>query len=382
MDSELSGTFPKWAVNFALCRLDSYTSFEPHFSSRHGNTYRLTMMVSVIAIELNVMVELLCRFIYGMGGITEDTTIPLPIGLSTLIDGEFAAATLLISFGAVIGRATPTQLVIMAICQSFPYAFNKVLVVFGLFSAEDVGGSMTIHMFGAFFGLSVSYVLGPPKESTVTNASPNAMSDVLSLIGTTLLWVYWPSFVGATESASPLYEQNCLIHTIMALLGSTLAAFYMSQKLCHGKFDPVHIANSTLAGGVAVGSSARLMMTPGGALLLGMGAGVTSVYGYVYSTPYLEKTFSIFDTCGVGNLHGWPSVVGGLSSALFVLFDAHADFLSHGVALQFICQLLGVVSTIIIAVASGYGTGLLMVKYGGNDIEGKPNEYDDSVWYV
>ncbi len=92
--------------------------------------------------------------------------------------------------------------------------------------------------------------------------------------------------MGATESGVPLNENVCVIHTILALLGSTGASFYMSQKLCHGKLDP--------------GSSARLAMTPGGALLLGVLAGVVSVYGYVYSTPMLEKTIGVYDTCGVG----------------------------------------------------------------------------------
>ena len=336
------------------------------------------MMASVIAIELNIAMELLCRFLYGMGG-SDDTQLPLPVGFSTIIDGQFAAATLLISYGAIIGRATPLQLALMAVLQALPYAFNKVVLVFGLWGAEDVGGTMTIHMFGAIFGLSVSYVLGPPKEATALNASPKAVSDVMALIGTTLLWVYWPSFVGATEMANPEYEQNCLVHTAFALLGSTLATFYMSPKFGHGKLDPVHIANSTLAGGVAVGSSARLAMTPGGALMVGMLAGVASVYGYAYSTPYLEKACHVYDTCGVGNLHGWPSIVGGLASAIFVLIDSDAAFLSRGM-FQFLFQILGILGTIFIAVSSGYGTGLLIVKYGS--METKPDEYDDAVWYV
>lgn len=87
-------------------------------------------------------------------------------------------------------RASPVQLVVMAISQSFFYAFNKVVIVLGLWGAEDVGGSMTIHMFGAYFGLAVSYVLGPPKPDTAKNAEPNATSDLTALIGTTLLWVY------------------------------------------------------------------------------------------------------------------------------------------------------------------------------------------------
>jgi ammonia channel protein AmtB len=81
------------------------------------------------------------------------------------------------------------------------------------------------------------------------------------------------------------------------------AAFHMGHKLYKEKFDPVHIANATLAGGVAVGSSAYLAMTPGGALLLGVLAGVVSVYGYVYSTPMLEK-LDVFVNCGMGHLHG------------------------------------------------------------------------------
>jgi ammonium transporter Rh len=172
-------------------------------------------------------------------------------------------------------------------------------------------------------------------------------------------------------------ENVCVIHTVMALLGSTLASFYLSQKLCKGKFDPVHIANSTLAGGVAVGSSARLSMTPGGALLLGVMAGIVSVYGYMYSTPMLEAKLSIYDTCGVGNLHGWPSVLGGLMSVVFVAFDSHAEFLSYSGLSQCIRQFLGVVFTVITAVATGHITGIAMKLTASDD----PEEYDDGVWW-
>jgi ammonium transporter Rh len=114
--------------------------------------------------------------------------------------------------------------------------------------------------------------------------------------------VYWPSFVGATETAVLENEQRCVVNTIMALLASTTMSFYLSQKLSHGKFDPVHVANSTLAGGVAIGSAARLNIGPGGAVVVGAIAGAVSVCGYVYSTPWLQSSFEIYDTCGVGNL--------------------------------------------------------------------------------
>jgi ammonium transporter Rh len=335
----------------------------------------LTMMLTVISVQLNIFMELGARFLNGDAG-SEDTVLPLPLSVASIIDGEFSAATLLISYGAVIGRASPVQLVIMAVSQSFFYAFNKVVLVFGVFEAEDVGGTMTIHMFGAYFGLAASYALGPPKPSTASNATPDKVSDLLALIGTTILWVYWPSFVGGTETGVPENERLCIMHTIFALLGSTGATFFMTILTKHGKLDPVHVANSTLAGGVAVGSSARLAMTPGGSLLVGVAAGMVSVLGYVYSTPTLEKWFGLYDTCGVGNLHGWPSIFGGLASAIFVIMDSKAEFLTGGV-LQPLRQLMGVAGTLVTAILSGYATGVVMKKTA---LEA-PDDYDDSLWW-
>ena len=46
----------------------------------------------------------------------------------------------------------------------------------------------------------------------------------------------------------------------------------------------VHIQNATLAGGVAVGTSADLQIEPWGAILIGIIAGLVSVLGYAYVT--------------------------------------------------------------------------------------------------
>ena len=46
------------------------------------------------------------------------------------------------------------------------------------------------------------------------------------------------------------------------------------------KFSMEHIQNATLAGGVAVGACADMMLTPGGALAVGAIAGVLSVCGF------------------------------------------------------------------------------------------------------
>ena len=77
----------------------------------------------------------------------------------------------------------------------------------------------------------------------------------------------------------------------------------------------VDIQNATLAGGVAVGSSADLVISPYGALITGFIAGIVSVIGYVYIQPKLED-YGITDTCGVHNLHGLPGIMGGLGGVI------------------------------------------------------------------
>mmetsp|Transcript_20145 Transcript_20145/g.49957 ORF Transcript_20145/g.49957 Transcript_20145/m.49957 type:complete len:328 (-) Transcript_20145:2319-3302(-) len=309
-----------------------------------------------------------------------DTVLPMPVSLPALIDAEFAAATLLISFGALIGRVSPLQMLIVCVAQSAFYAFNKAVLVLGAIAAEDVGGSITIHMFGAYFGLAASLALGPAPDRPAAAhdaALPDKVSDLLALLGTAVLWLFWPSFVGATETAAPQNEHRCLVNTVLALLGSTVAAFYLSHKLNRGKLDPVHIANSTLAGGVAIGSAARLDISPAGALLTGFLAGAVSVGGYVYSSPFLEQHLGIADTCGVGNLHGYPSVVGALLSVAFVALHSGAPFLKFGVVSLMARQLAAIFATLVVSVASGYLTGKLAAAV---QEKGVPS-YEDCAWW-
>ena len=59
--------------------------------------------------------------------------------------------------------------------------------------ALDIGGSITIHAFGAYFGLAASLVLahassgaGHPKNGAVYS------SDMTAMIGTIFLFIFWP----------------------------------------------------------------------------------------------------------------------------------------------------------------------------------------------
>lgn len=64
-----------------------------------------------------------------------------------------------------------------------------------------------------------------------------------------------------------------------------VTTFVVSAIVSHQhKLDMVHIQNSTLAGGVAIGSCCNLLVSPHGAILIGMVSAIISVFGYRYLT--------------------------------------------------------------------------------------------------
>lgn len=97
--------------------------------------------------------------------------------------------------------------------------------------------------------------------------------------GTVFLWMFWPSFNSAEQTGDD--QQRAVINTYLSLCACCVTSYAMSAMLTsEHKFDMVHIQNSTLAGGVAIGTAANLMVQPWGAMLIGCIAGIISVCGY------------------------------------------------------------------------------------------------------
>ncbi|XP_072263489.1 ammonium transporter Rh type A [Pyxicephalus adspersus] len=296
----------------------------------------------------------------------------IEIGITSMINADFSTATVLISFGAVLGKTSPVQMLIMAVLEIFIFACNEHLVNF--LNATDIGASMIIHAFGAYFGLAVSAVLyrsglkkGHDNEGSVYH------SDLFAMIGTLFLWMFWPSFNSAI--ANPGAEQQmAIINTYFSLAACVLTAYAFSSLVEHkGKFDMVHIQNATLAGGVAVGTCADMNIGPFGAMIIGFIAGIISTLGFKFLMPILASKLRIQDTCGVHNLHGLPGILGGIAGIVATALGAKPGYtpLLQGAALA---------ATFGISVVGGVITGfILKLPFWGQP----PDQscYDDTIYW-
>tara|TARA_B110000046_G_C12651741_1_gene256896 strand:- start:42 stop:539 length:498 start_codon:yes stop_codon:yes gene_type:complete len=97
----------------------------------------LTMLATCIGIEVYVVVD---EFLTGGA---------LVINIATLLQANYAVAAFLISFGALIGKISPKQIVVLVVLESIFYGTNK-FVVEHYFGLNDIGGTVVVHMFGAY----------------------------------------------------------------------------------------------------------------------------------------------------------------------------------------------------------------------------------------
>jgi ammonium transporter Rh len=338
-----------------------------------------TLLVTVLGLQWAIFTE--SFFWQAWTG----TWAMVSLNILDLLNALYAVCAVLISFGAVIGKVTPFQLVLITIVELIFYSFNHMILLRGCYLIKDSGGTIVIHMFGAYFGLAVAYVIGRP------NAVPKRgnSGDIFSLIGTVFLWIYFPTFnrggslfVEGTMNG----QERAVINTVAALCGSSCMAFVVSCLLnAERKFRVADLQSASLAGGVAIGAIAVFTIHPAVALFVGMLAGSVAAFGAQKLQAHLESKHLLHDTCGVHNLHGLPSIIGGIASVIVAASksqsNSDANMYPPDVNNQWFWQLCAVVVTLFIAPAAGLFTGKL-IKYFESRNLNKFGHFDESDWIL
>merc|ERR1719440_698853 len=296
-----------------------------------------TMMLTCVGVQWAMIVE----NIFVKGGLSG-----IKLDFMDLLNGNFAIAAVLISFGGLIGKIGPTQCLVLCLIELICYCANKVFILTNIFNIADCGGTIIIHVFGAYFGLAASFALGAAGNEDLNGSSYN--SDLFSLIGTVFLWLFWPSFVAGGLEAGTDGHGIALINTVLALLASTVVTFGLMPIISGNRLGTVPVQNATLAGGVTIGATANIAMGPAGAVIVGSVAGALSCVGFC--KPLIP---SKLDTCGINNLHGMPGILGGIISGVIPMIIKDTNVVAAN-------QFMGLAATLVVAIATGAATGIIL----------------------
>jgi ammonium transporter Rh len=331
------------------------------FLKRHMiGSVALTILIGAVCLQLTLVLQ--GPILKGGGGLAS-----LPYALSTgdLLMGMFGTATCLISFGAVVGVASPLQVIMMCLIEIPLWLLNQWIAVHQLSpSAPGMGGGgIMVHMFGAYFGLAMSRVLCPANDPRIEKnrlKSSSYTSEMFSLCGAVFMLVLWPSLNAA--AASPLLKYRIISCTVLSISGSTISGFATSFMLGGNRGIWLDVQQAVLAGGVAAGALAELDMTnPAISLIIGVVAGALCIVGFRLLSGFLESALNLHDSAGVHNLHGLPSLFGAVVAVILCKFATPPDAQNFQISeYSWRSQLIAIAVTLGISLGGGGVAGAVM----------------------
>jgi len=208
---------------------------------------------------------------------------------------------------------------------------------------HDFAGSSVVHMVGGMAALVGASVLGPRigkyDKSGKAKAIPGH-SITLATLGVFVLWIGWFGFnPGSQLAASGTVNANAIslifVTTNIAAAGGALTTMIYIW-LQYKKPTLSMTLNGALAGLVAVTAGCDAV-TPAGALIIGIMAGVL----VVFSVEFIDKVVKIDDPVGAISVHG---VCGAFGTLMVGLFSTSQGLLyGHGATLLK-SQIIGVLS--------------------------------------
>ncbi|XP_053701816.1 rh blood group, D antigen [Synchiropus splendidus] len=279
------------------------------------------------------------------------------VNLKSLVVAEMCALSALISIGALMGKANPVQLVLMGLLEVSGFVLNKWLLQ-TLLEVPLFHSIMLLHIFGAFFGLTVTWLLyRPASEQPLEKEKLGQKTGLFSFFGTLLLWMFWPSFNSIlVDHRLPGRKLSAVCATYLALAVSAVTSAGVSMLSSpQGKVNPVQLQSCIFA--VALGISLPVVREPWEAMTIGFLAAAMSSAGYSYLKAYMVLALKCHDTCAVLSTHAVPGLFGWMAHLLLQIRDSD----DHTMAIRFaVFHISGLLITIAMSLAMGVITGVIL----------------------
>jgi len=278
-------------------------------------------------------------FLKGVG--VESLSGTIPESVFVVFQLTFAIITAALICGAVAERMNFLALVIfITIWILLVYAPICHMVWGGGLLASlgvlDFAGGTVVHINCGIAGLVAAIVLGERKK----RSRPHNL--LLSLIGTSLLWVGWFGFNAGSAVAANGGAGMAMLVTQIATATAGLA--WMFAEWGFGKKPSLlGILSGAIAGLVAITPAAGFV-GPVGAFFIGLIAGIACYW----ASTKLKNKFGYDDSLDVFGIHGVGGTVGAILTGIFAKEAiGGAAGLLEGNTGQLWLQFIGVAFTIV-----------------------------------
>jgi len=165
--------------------------------------------------------------------------------------------------------------------------------------AIDFAGGTVVHMSSGWSALVLCLILGKRLGFGKQNMAPHNL--VLCMVGTGMLWVGWYGFNAGSAVAADGIAANAFTTTTLA---TAIASFVwpMAEWLLKGKPSVLGFCSGAVAGLVVI-TPACGFVTPAGALVIGVAAGIVPFF-FCYKVKAWFGYDDALDTFGVHAVGG------------------------------------------------------------------------------
>ena len=208
----------------------------------------------------------------------------------------------------------------------------------------DFAGGTVVHINAGVAGLVCALVLGKRSGYGTVNMAPYNLA--YAVIGASLLWVGWFGFNAGSAVAANGRAGMAMTVTQIATAAAALGWMF-AEWIAKGKPSVLGAVSGAVAGLVAITPASGFVL-PGGALIIGIAAGVICFF----SATSLKKVLGYDDSLDAFGVHCIGGIVGALLTGALVSKEY------SGVDSTVLTQLWGVGSTLIY----GFVMSLIILK--------------------
>jgi Amt family ammonium transporter len=287
---------------------------------------------------------------------------------ATIVSGAMAERT---KFNAYLMYSAVITLIIYPVSGHWAWGggwLSQMAVPF-----HDFAGSSVVHMVGGMAAMMGAVTLGPrigkyDKDGKAKAIPGHNMS--LATLGVFILWIGWFGFnpgsqLAAAGTANATAISLIFVTTNIAAAGGALSTMIFVW-LKDGKPALSMTLNGALAGLVAITAGCDAV-TPGGALIIGLLAGIL----VVLSVELFDKIIKIDDPVGAISVHG---ICGAFGTLMVGFFSSSQGLLYGNGGALLKSQLIGVVTIAAWALAASFVLFRILKVVNGLRVEKRIEE--------